>query len=98
MLVALLCPTLCDPMGCSLPGPSVCEIFQARILEWVAIPSSGDLPNPGIEAGAQADSLPPEPPGKPYPQSKKRQLTEWQEIFANHVSDKGLISEYIENF
>ena len=37
VLVALLCPTLCDPMGCSLPGPSVCGIFQARILEWVAI-------------------------------------------------------------
>ena len=29
--------TLCDPMGCSLPGPSVCGILQARILEWVAI-------------------------------------------------------------
>ena len=33
------CPTLGDPMGCSLPGSSV-EIFQARILEWVAIPFS----------------------------------------------------------
>ena len=32
-----LCPTLCDPMDCSLPGSSVREIFQARILEWVAI-------------------------------------------------------------
>ena len=31
------CPTLCDPMNCSLPGSSVHEIFQARILEWVAI-------------------------------------------------------------
>ena len=34
------CPTLCDPMDCSLPGSSVHEIFQARILEWVAISSS----------------------------------------------------------
>ena len=31
------CPTLCDPRDCSLPGSSVHEIFQARILEWVAI-------------------------------------------------------------
>ena len=30
------CPTLCDPMDCSLPGSSVHEILQARILEWVA--------------------------------------------------------------
>ena len=31
------CPTLWDPMGCSLPGSSVHGIFQARVLEWVAI-------------------------------------------------------------
>ena len=31
------CPTLCDPMDCSLPGPSVHGICQARVLEWVAI-------------------------------------------------------------
>ena len=31
------CPTLCDPMDCSLPGSSVHGIFQARILKWVAI-------------------------------------------------------------
>ena len=31
------CSTLCDPMDCSLPGSSVHGIFQARILEWVAI-------------------------------------------------------------
>ena len=31
------CPTLCDPMDCSLPGSSVHRIFQARVLEWVAI-------------------------------------------------------------
>ena len=31
------CPTLSDPMDCSLPGSSVHEIFQARVLEWVAI-------------------------------------------------------------
>ena len=31
------CPTLCDPMDCSLPVSSVHAIFQARILEWVTI-------------------------------------------------------------
>ena len=35
--VAQSCPTLCDPMDYSLPGSSVHGIFQARILEWVAI-------------------------------------------------------------
>ena len=35
--VAQSCPTLSDPMGCSLPGSSVHRIFQARVLEWGAI-------------------------------------------------------------
>ena len=35
--VAQSCPTLRDPMDCSLPGSSVHGIFQARVLEWVAI-------------------------------------------------------------
>ena len=57
------CPTLCDPMDYIVHA-----ILQARILEWVAFPSPGDPPNPGIEPGSsslQADSLPPEPQGKP---------------------------------
>jgi len=46
-------------MDCSLLGSSVHGIFQARILEWVAFPSAGDLPDPGIKPGSpalQADS------------------------------------------
>ena len=35
-----LCPTPGDPMDCSLPGSSVHETLQARVLEWVAVPSS----------------------------------------------------------
>ena len=35
--VAQLCPTLCNPMDCNVPGSSFQGIFQARILEWVAI-------------------------------------------------------------
>ena len=68
-LVAQSCSTLCDPMNCSPPGSSVHGILQARILEWVAIPSSGDLPDPGIKPRSptlQADSLPSEPPWKAH--------------------------------
>ena len=42
VLVAQLCPTLCDPMDHSLPGSSVPGILQARMLEWVAMPSSSE--------------------------------------------------------
>ena len=35
--VAQSCPTLCNPMDCGLPGSSVHRIFQARILEWIAV-------------------------------------------------------------
>ena len=38
--VAQSCPTLCNPMDCSLPGFSIHGIFQTRVLEWDAIASS----------------------------------------------------------
>ena len=64
---AQMCPTLCDPWTVhTLPGSSVHGILRARILEWVAISSSRDLPNPGIKFmsnALQADSLPAEPSG-----------------------------------
>ena len=41
--VAQSCPTLRDPMDCSLPGSSVHGIFQARVLEWGAIAFSGNI-------------------------------------------------------
>ena len=44
-----LCLTLCNPMDHSLPSSSVHGIFQQRVVEWVAMPSSRYLPNPGIE-------------------------------------------------
>ena len=43
--VLQLCPTLCHPMDCSPPGSSVHAILQARILEWFAMPFTGDLPD-----------------------------------------------------
>ena len=67
-----LCPTLCGPMDCSLPGSSVLGILQARILEWVAMSSSRrSYPTQGLNPGLlgllrlQASFLPLVPPEKP---------------------------------
>jgi len=49
--VAQLCPTLSNPMDCSLPGSSIHGIFQARILEWVAISFSRIFPTQGLNPG-----------------------------------------------
>ena len=57
---------LCDPVDCSLSGSSVHGIFQARVLEWVAVSFSRGSSHPGIEPGSstlQADALPSEPRG-----------------------------------
>ena len=56
--VAQSCPTLCDRMNYTVRG-----ILHSRILEWIAFPSPGDLPNPGMEPRSpalQADSSPSE--------------------------------------
>ena len=64
--------TLCDPVVWGPPGSSVQDILQARILEWAAISSSRDLPDPRIQPGLlsllhwQAGSLPLAQPGKPF--------------------------------
>ena len=52
--VAQMCPILCDPMDYSPPGSSVYGILQARILEWVAIPSSRGSSQPRIKAQSPA--------------------------------------------
>ena len=63
-LVAQLCLTLCNPLDYSLPGSSVHEILQARILEWVATPFSRgpsqpkDQTNISTSPALQVDSLP----------------------------------------
>ena len=67
------CPILCKPVDHSLPGSSVHGILQARILDWFAIPSSEDLPDPGMEPESlcllhwQAGSLPLHHLGSPIP-------------------------------
>ena len=67
-----LCPTLCNPMDCSPPGSSVHGILQARILEWVAMPSSRGSSQPRdqtcvsyIYLHCQVGSLPLAQPEKP---------------------------------
>ena len=62
-----LCPTLCNPLGCSLPGSSVHGVLQEEYWSGLPCPPPGDLPNPGIKPripALQMDSLPSEPPGK----------------------------------
>ena len=65
--VAQSCPTLCNPMDCS---PPIHGIFQARILEWVAIPFSRrifrtQVLNPALQAVFFFFFFTTEPPGKP---------------------------------
>ena len=96
------CPTLCDPVDCSLPGLSVHEILQARILEW-------DLPDPGIEPTSQADEffttgaaaaatkslqscptlcdpIDGSPPGSPVPGILQARTLEWVAISFSNAS------------
>ena len=69
------CLTLWDPMDCSLPGSSAHGVLQARILEWVAMPSSRGSSQPRNPTHIsclfrllhwQAGSLPIEPSGNPH--------------------------------
>ena len=89
--VAQSCPTLCNPKDCSLPGSSVHGIFQARVLEWVAISFSRDLPNPGIKPGSpalQADVLLSEPPGKTSNYWKKEAANVIINMMQRHLKSK----------
>ena len=54
--VTQLCPTLSDPMDCSLPGSSVHGIFQARVLEWGAIAFSISLLKTAVYVVIQINS------------------------------------------
>ena len=93
-LVTQSCPTLCDPMGCSLPGSSVHGDSPGKdtgvgchALLW------GGLPNPGIEhrsPALQADSLPSEPPEKPK-NTGVGSLSLLQRIFLTQESNQDLL-------
>ena len=76
--VTQLCWTLCDPMDYCAPGSSVYGILQARILEWIAVPSSRESSPPRDQTHDslcllhwQADSLPLVLPGKADYNDKK---------------------------
>ena len=82
------CPILCDPRDCSLPGSSVHGIFQARILEWGAIPFSIGY----LAAAAKSlqscptlcDPIDGSPPGSPVPGILQARTLEWVAIsFSN---------------
>ena len=77
------CPTLCKPVDHSLPGSSVHGILQARILDWFAIPSSEDLPDPGMEPESPMSPalagrfLTTAPLGKPHPRPADSETPWW---------------------
>ena len=82
------CQILYDPMDCTLH-----EILQARILEWVAVPSSRGSSQPGIKPRSptlQADSLAAEPQGKPK-NTGVGGLSLLQRIFPTQESNWGLL-------
>ena len=70
--VAQLCPTLCDPMDYSLPGSSFHGIFQARVLEWVAISFSRESSRPSDRTQSYHLSHQGSPPA-------------WQLVYNNHL-------------
>jgi len=86
--VAQSCPTLCDPMDCSPPGSSVHGIFQARVLEWVAISFSRICPYAAAAAAAKSlqscptlfDPIDGSPPGSPVPGILQARTLEWVAI------------------
>ena len=91
-LVTQSCPTLCNPMDNSPRGFSVHGNPQARILEWIAMPSSRTFPNSGIKPRSpelQAYSLPSKPPGKPK-KNGMGSLSLLQGIFPTQGSNPGL--------
>ena len=75
--VAQSCPTLCDPVDCCLSGYSVHGIFQARVLEWVAISFSRET-----EKICTA---------KETIKNKKEKDNLLNKIFANYIADMALI-------
>ena len=82
-----LCPTLCDPIDCSLPDSSVHGILQARILKWVAMPSfrgSSPLGDGTLEScPTLCDPMNRSTPGLPV----HHHLPEFTETHVHRVSD-----------
>ena len=68
---AQLCPTLCNPMDYSFPGPQYMEFSRHKYYSGFSFPPLGDLPHPGRETQSLVSPalagrfFPPEPPGSP---------------------------------
>ena len=74
------CLILCNPIDCSLSGSSVHGILQQEYWRGLPCPPPGDLPNPGIKllsSALQVDSLPTEPPRKPWYKHPKMRERWW---------------------
>ena len=100
-LVSQLCLTLCDCLDCSPPDSSVHGIFQARVLEWVVIfllqgisPTQGSKQASPVSPALQADSLLPEPSGKPSNNSNLKNNS-WNEL--NYLTHVFLIFDIIQD-
>ena len=89
--VAQACPTLSDPMDCSLPGSSVHGIFKARVLEWGAIAFSRE--SSAAAAAAKSlqscptlcDPIDGLPPGSPIPGILQARTLEWVAISFSNI-------------
>ena len=88
MKVTQVCPILCDPVGCSLPGSSVHGNLQAE-LAWVAVPFSRGSFQPRSPT-LQVDSLLSESPGKPK-NTRVGSLSLLQWIFHTQESNQSLL-------
>ena len=94
--VAQLCPTLSNPLGCSLPGSSVRGISQARCWSGLPFPSPGDLPHPGTKLMLPAlavGSLPPSYLGGLW---DVRRCTQWGLMGACWVVDGWMCGSWDE--
>ena len=93
VLVSQLCLTLCDPVYCSLPGSSVPQILQARMLQWVTISFSGGSSHHRDQSQVsfiKTDSLPSEPHYSKYiiyivPQRRQLEVIFDFPIYFTHI-------------
>ena len=90
--VAQLCPTRCDPMDCSLPGSSIHGIFQARILEWVAISKTNQIRGiPLIAKQEKPGNLVKTPESPPIPPVTSAGVSLSPMLFARHLRHSSLV-------
>ena len=76
------CPTLSNPMDCSLPGSSIHGIFQARVPEWGAVAFSYTAAAKSLQwCPTLCDPIDSSPPGSPVPGILQARTLEWVDIF-----------------